>query len=74
MAKRVSPAEARAWAEEHLRSRPELGLHKAIANLILEPRNPFNPRERRRLKKDFMILASLLAAAVSAFVYFNFIR
>lgn len=74
MAKRVSPEQARAWAEEHLRSRPELGFGKAIANVILEPRNPFNPRARRWPKKDFMILASLLAAAVVLFVYFNFVR
>ena len=74
MARRVSPAEARTWVEGHFRTRPELGLRNAIANVILEPRNPFNPRERRMPKKDFMILASLLAAAVSAFVYFNFIR
>lgn len=74
MAKRVSPEQARAWAEEHLRSQPELGLCKAMANVILEPRNPFNPRARRWPKKDFMLLASLLAAAVSAFVCFNFLR
>jgi hypothetical protein len=70
----VSAKDARAWAEEHLRRRPELGLCKAIANVILEPRNPFNPRARRWPKKDFMILASLLAAAVVLFVYFNFLR
>lgn len=74
MPKHVAAEEARAWAEEHLRRRPELGLRNAIANLILEPRNPFDRRARRRLKKDFMILASLLAAAVGAFVYFNFVR
>jgi hypothetical protein len=74
MSKRVSPEEVRGWAEEHLRSRPELGLCKAIANVILEPRNPFNQQLRRKPKKDFMILTSLLAAALTAFVIFNFIR
>jgi hypothetical protein len=74
MAKSVSRAEARAWAEEHLRSRPEIGLRKAIANLFLEPRNPFHPQARREFKKDFLFAAGLLAAALGCFAYFNFVR
>jgi hypothetical protein len=74
MPKRVSPEEARAWAEEHLRGRPELGLCKAIVSLVLEPRNPFNPRARRKPRKGFMLAISLLAAAVGAFLYFNFLH
>ena len=74
MAKSVSRAEARGWAEEHLRRRPEIGLGKAIANLFLEPRNPFHPRARRKFKKDFLFAAGLLVAAVGSFVYFNFVR
>jgi hypothetical protein len=74
MAKRVSRAEARAWVEEHFRSRPELGLRNAIANVILEPRNPFNPEARRKPSQGFLLVAGFLAASLGVFVYFNFLH
>ncbi len=74
MPKRVSREEARAWFEEHLRQRRDLGLGRAVANMILEPWNPFDPRARRRPKVGFILVTSLFAIAVSWFVYFNTVR
>jgi hypothetical protein len=74
MPKRISPEEGRAWFEEHLRQRRDLGLGKAMANMVLEPRNPFDPRARRRPRVAFVLAASLFAIAVSWFVYFNILR
>ncbi len=45
-----------------------------MANMILEPLNPFDPHARRRPKAGFVLAASLFAIAVSWFVYFNVVR
>jgi hypothetical protein len=74
MPKRISPEEGRAWFEEHLRQRRDLGLVKAIADMVLEPPNPFDPEARRKPKAGFVLAASLFAIAVSWFVYFNIVR
>jgi hypothetical protein len=74
MDKRVSAEETRAWAEAHLRRRPELGLRNAIANVILEPRNPFSPGARRKPSEGFLLVAGFLAASLGVFVYFNFLH
>ncbi len=73
MTKRVTPAEAHAWIEENFRARTDLGIRKAIANLVLEPRNPFEPGARRKPKKGFLLGTLLLTAAVVFFIYFNFV-
>jgi hypothetical protein len=74
MSKRVSPEEAQAWVEEYLKQQADIGFGKAIANMILEPPNPFDPEARRRPKTGFVLAASLLAFAAGWFVYFNIVR
>jgi hypothetical protein len=74
MPKRISPEEAWAWFEEHLRKRRNLGLVKAIEDMVLEPPNPFDPEARRGPKAGFVLAASLFAIAMSWFVYFNIMR
>ncbi len=71
MAKRVALKEMRAILLENLNSRPELGLRKAIADLMLQPRNPFDPKAPRQPKKDFVLLVLCGALGVGAFAYFN---
>ena len=71
MAKRVALKEMRAILLENLNSRPGLGLRKGIADLMLEPRNPFDPKAPRQPKKDFVLLVLFGALSISAFVYFN---
>lgn len=73
MTRCVTPIEAHAWIEENLRARADLGLGKAIANLVLDSRNPFEPRARRKPKKGFLLGALLLTAAVVFFIYFNLV-
>ena len=57
-----------------LRRRSDLGLWNLVAEKILEPKNPFGQgeRERRRLRRWFVLLLMSSFAAVIAFVYFNF--
>jgi len=71
MAKRVALKEIHALLVKNLNSREELGLRKAIADLMLQPRNPFDPKAPRHPQKDFVLLVLFGALGVGAFVYFN---
>jgi len=55
-----------------LRRRSDLGLWNAVAEKILEPKNPFGHEERRIPQRWSVLLLVSLFAAVIAFVYFNF--
>ena len=50
---------------------PDAGVLKRLANVVLEPPNPFNPNARRRPKQDAVILAALIFAALGLAFYFN---
>jgi len=54
-----------------LRRRSDLGLWNAVAEKILEPKNPFGDGGRRRPQRWFVLLLMSSFAAVVAFVYFN---
>lgn len=58
----------------YLDARIECGLGRMLANLALEPRDPFKPKERRRAKKGFVITAFFLMAFIAWFAWFNLIR
>lgn len=72
MMKRISPGETRVWFAGHMKQRLDYGLGKAVAGLMLHPRNPFNPKERRKWRGSFLWAVAWLGTAVVAFVYFNF--
>ena len=59
---------------QYLSRRSDLGLWNAVAEKILEPKNPFGQgqKERRRPQRWFVLLLVSSFAAVIAFVYFNF--
>jgi len=71
MARTVTRQEVHSWLKDHLRGRPELGLSKAVAHVVLEPPNPFEPEARRRPRKEFVLGALWLLALAGVFVYFN---
>ncbi|HEV2173199.1 MAG TPA: hypothetical protein VGR71_06520 [Nitrospira sp.] len=70
----VSSREMRAWIEESLGQRSDIGLGKAIVNTLFETPNPFDPRARRKPKAGFVVGAILFAVAAGYFCYFNFAR
>jgi hypothetical protein len=74
MPARVSSREMYAWIEESLRQRSDIGLEKAIVNMLFETANPFEARARRKPKAGFVLGAILLALAAGCFCYFNFAR
>jgi hypothetical protein len=71
MAPVFSPREVRKWVEQALAERPDMGLKKAIANVILEAPSPFDQQARRKARTGFVLGAILLAAAAICFCYFN---
>jgi hypothetical protein len=71
MAKTVTPSEVHSLVRDHLRRCPELGLGKAIVDLVLAPPNPFEPDRRRLPRKAFVLVAFSLLTLAGVFVYFN---
>src|SRR5215470_16781948 len=58
---------------EKLRGRGDRGVGNLIKNLVLEPRNPFEPERRRLPKREVVAVGSLLAILFGALVWFNFL-
>ena len=56
----------------YLHERPDLGISKAIAARVLEPRNPFESESLPRLKRWSVLLLLVASASTLAFAYFNF--
>ena len=60
------------WVELELAQRPEIGFRKAVVNMVLQARSPFDPRARRKPRTEVVLAALLLAAVAICFLYFNF--
>jgi hypothetical protein len=58
----------------YLQVRRDIGLRKAIANLILEPANPFDTRARRQPKTVALIATAALVSLAGCFAYFNLLH
>ncbi len=56
---------------EYFGSRPDIGFIKALIDLALEPRDPFKPWERRKLRKGFLAGVLFVVAAIAWFGYFS---
>jgi hypothetical protein len=58
--------------DDNLRRRSDLGIWKAIADLVLESANPFEPQAARQPKRWFVLVTLLLLLAGGCFLYFNY--
>ena len=47
------------------------GVWKRLTALVLEPPNPFDPKASRRLRREAVVLGSLILALLVLAVYFN---
>ncbi len=67
----MTPHEMHPLLRKNLEAQPHLGVWKGILDLLLEPRNPFEPDKHRLPKKgvDFIGLMGLLL--LLAFAPFN---
>ena len=57
--------------EQDLRNRSDLGLWKAVRNLVMDPKNPFEPESTRKPRRWFVISLISGMAAIVVFSYFN---
>jgi hypothetical protein len=55
----------------YLRSRPDIGVCRAICDGVLESANPFDGNATRSLKRWFVLFCVLVAMGLGFFVYFN---
>jgi hypothetical protein len=70
----IPPEETHGWLKDHFERQQDIGLGKAIVNIALSPRNPFEPEARRLPRPGFVFSACLFTFAISWFLYFNFVR
>ena len=55
-----------------IRQRNDTGFRLAVTDAILQPRNPFEPVNKRRPKPAVAIAISLFAVLALVFLYFSF--
>ena len=58
----------------NLKRRPDLGIVNAVAERLLESRNPFETEAVRSPQRWFVLCCLLTVLAVGGFVYFNLLR
>ena len=56
-----------------LRARGDRGILNLLKNLVLEPRNPFEPSRRRLPRREVVAVGALAAGLIGAVVWFNFL-
>lgn len=71
--KRISPDKMHDLVMKTFRNRRNIGLRNAVANVLMEPANPFQPAEPRRLSRNASVLLLLAGLMLAAFVYFSFL-
>lgn len=71
MAALISPNEVQKWIELALAEQPNIGIIRAVMNIVLEAPSSFDPLARRKPRAGFVLGAVLFAAAAVCFCYFN---
>jgi hypothetical protein len=71
MIKEITAREIHSLLRSNVRSRPDLGLRNAVADRVLEPANPFEPRASRSPKRWFILFCLLAFLAATCFLYFD---
>jgi hypothetical protein len=55
----------------YTRKRPDIGLGKALLDVLLEPPSPFDSKGKRSPKRWFVLFSFLAVFMFTCFVYFN---
>ena len=71
--KQITPEEIHDLVMKTFRKRRDTGLRNAVANAFMQPANPFQPREPRRVSRNACVLFLLAGFIIAAFVYFSFL-
>ena len=67
----VTTDEVLAAFEVSMKRRSDVGVVNRALNVILEPRNPFEPKRTRKPKLETVVFGMLLIVVVAAFLFFN---
>jgi hypothetical protein len=67
----VTGDEVLAAFEAKMTQRQDLGVVKRVLNLLLEPRNSFEPQRTRKPRTETILFGILFAVIVAAFLFFN---
>ena len=67
----VTARQVLAAFEVKMQQRQDLGVAKRALNIVLEPRNPFEPDRRRKPKMETVLFGALLALVLTALLFFN---
>ena len=67
----VTTDEVLAAFEVSMKRRSDVGVVNRALNVILEPRNPFEPERTRKPKMETVVFGMLLIVVVAAFLFFN---
>ncbi len=67
----VTTDEVLAAFEVSMNRRSDVGVVNRALNVILEPRNPFEPERTRKPKMETVVFGMLLIVVVAAFLFFN---
>lgn len=73
MRDRTSQKEMHECALSAFRKRIDIGLRNTLANTVLESPNPFQPKEKRRPARRFVLALLIGGMMIASFVYFNFL-
>jgi hypothetical protein len=68
----VSPKEIKQAAAARFGKACDSSVWKRLASVLLEPANPFDPKAQRRLRREAVILASMVLSFSLLALYFNF--
>lgn len=71
MATPISPNQVQEWIDQALGEQPDIGMRKALMDVLFEARSPFDPRAKRKPKAAFALGLGLFAATAICFCYFN---
>ncbi len=66
--------EVHAVLSQYIGSRPDIGAFKAVSDIVLEPRNPFEPKAARALRRWVVFFALVAALAIATLAYFGNLR
>ena len=69
--KQITPEEMHDLVMKTFHKRCDTGLRNAVANALMEPANPFQRGEKRRVSRNAAVLLLLAGFMIAAFVYFS---
>jgi hypothetical protein len=49
----------------------DVGMRRRVSGTVMEPANPFDPKSRRRVRQEAIVLGALVATTVALAMYFN---